>query len=89
MAYHDKFLAAAKAHDLERFWTFVITLPEEVEAMIPKGTTLRKKIMAELKKFTRKLFSLKTEDGLCAYANIHAVGDSDLRSEERRVGKEC
>ncbi len=78
LKYVDRFMNASMVHGIKRFWTFVITLPEEIEAMIPKGSEFRKEFMKEIKKLIRKIFALKTEDGLCAYANIHPVGDSNL-----------
>lgn len=83
--YLNKIIAAAKAQGIDRFWTFVFTLPEELEASIPKGSIMRKALLHEIKKFERKLFGFKTEDGLFAYANVHAVGDSNLMRDRFHV----
>lgn len=70
--------SVATAQKIGRFWRIVITLPRFVEARIPRGSEERKRLMEGLKRWLRKTFRLKTRDGLTAYANVHAVGDSDL-----------
>lgn len=83
--FFNKLLAAATAQGIKRFWAFVFTFPEAIEAQFPKGSKERKALLCELKKFERKLFGLKTEDGLFAYANIHAVGDTNLMRDRFHV----
>nr|WP_287412654.1 hypothetical protein [Pseudodesulfovibrio sp.] len=81
----NKILSLSKVQNIGRFWTLVVTLPREVENMIPKGSNTRKKFMNELGKWVRKLFGLRAKDGLFFYANIHPVGDSDLMRDRFHV----
>jgi hypothetical protein len=83
--YLNKSLALANAQGLNRFWTFVVTLPKEVEGLIPKGSNTRKVFMDELGKWVRRIFGLRAKDGLFFYANIHPVGDSDLMRDRFHV----
>lgn len=81
----DKIRVVGKIYRIGRFWTLVVTLPRAIEAMIPKGSTARKKFMDELSKWVRRLFGLRAKDGLFFYANIHPVGDSDLMRDRFHV----
>jgi len=83
--YLDRISAAASAQKMDRFWSFVITLPEQYEADVPKGSEKRRRLLHEIKKFERKLFGFKTEDGLFAFASVHAVGDSNLMRDRFHV----
>lgn len=83
--YLNKIMAVAKAQGVRRFWNIVVTLPEAQEASLPKGSDTRRQLLHEIKKFERKLFGLKTEDGLFAYANVHPVGDSNVMRDRFHV----
>lgn len=73
-----KILAAAKAQRVKRFWAIVITFPQEFEHLPVKGSDLLQSLFDAIQKYLRKLFGLKTRDGLFAYCNVHAVGDENL-----------
>ncbi|MGL1861429.1 MAG: hypothetical protein OCC46_02770 [Pseudodesulfovibrio sp.] len=73
-----KIMAAAKALDIKRFWGIEITLQPIYESLPVVGSDLRKNINEAIQKFLRKLFGLKTRDGLFAYCSVHAVGKQNL-----------
>lgn len=76
--YFKKIVGASEAQGIKRFWGIVITLPVPQEASVPAGSELRKIALDVIKKFLRRLFGLKTRDGLFSYCNVHAVGDNNL-----------
>lgn len=73
-----KIMAAAKALCIKRFWGIEITLPSEFEDLPVAGSDLRQQLIETIQKFLRKLFGLKTRDGLFSYCNVHSVGNENL-----------
>lgn len=71
--FFKQIMAAAKALGVKRYWAIEITLPEEYE-----GRPVTQKIIEAIQKYLRKLFGLKTRDGLFAYCNVHPIGNKNI-----------
>lgn len=71
--FFKQIMAAAKALGLKRFWGIEITLPPEYEAM-----PVNQALIEAIQKYLRKLFGLKTRDGLFSYCNVHSVGNKNI-----------
>jgi len=74
----NKIKAAAKTLGIKRFWGIEITLPPEFENLPTTGSDLRKELIDSIQRYLRKLFGLKTRDGLFSYCSVHAVGNENL-----------
>lgn len=73
-----KIMAAARALDIKRFWGIEITLPSAFEGLPVAGSELRQQLIEAIQKYLRKLFGLKTRDGLFSYCNVHCVGNENV-----------
>ncbi len=69
---------ARQAHErygMEKIWSFVFTLPENLEAdLFDQAKILRAKINGILK----KVFAVRTRDNLGVVISTHPVGDNDI-----------